>query len=135
MEEKNRHSSEETHQHLIDLGKLVSDNTNIGYITLTEEGKLKLVGFDGLYNHRGQIELINDVMLITQNDDMDSHKTVLFDDNVLSSPIMIEYFRETGALNCLFVKVWNVFTQCKGVYIIDNDTDPNFDPVEDQCKK
>lgn len=101
---------------LVDIGELVTNTTNVGYVTL-EDGKLKLIGFDGLYGHRGRLELINNVLLITQDDDPTVHDTVLFCDEVLAHPVMIDYFKQLDAIDCIFVRVWNVFTQCKGVHV------------------
>ena len=100
----------------IEVGKLVAKNTNVGYMKLVD-GKIKLFGFGGLMDHKVKIEVRNGVMLLTPDNSLAGTECVKFTDEALSSEIMINYFKEQEVLNCLFVRVFSVWTQCKGVYI------------------
>lgn len=100
----------------IEVGRVVGKTTNIGYMKL-EDGKIKLIGFGGLMDHKVKIEKRNGIMLLIPNNDLAGTECVKFTDEALSSKIMIDYFKEEDVINCLFVRVLGVWTQCKGVYI------------------
>lgn len=100
----------------VNVGKIIGRNTNIGYMVL-HDGKLELRGFRGLQDHKVRIETRNNVLLLVRDDSLPGTKCVKFTDEALSSSIMIDYFRENDAIGCLFVCVWGIWTQCKGVYI------------------
>lgn len=103
----------------VDIRKCITEDTNVGYLAL-RDGKLELVGFPDLKDSLAKVELINGVLLITPNDDLHPTERLRFTDETLANPIIIDYFRQQNAINCLFVRVWNVYTQCKGVFICED---------------
>lgn len=98
------------------IGKLVAKNTNVGYMVM-RDGRLELRGFRGLMNHKVKIETQNGVLLLAPDNSLTGTECVKFTEEALSSAIMTDYFRQNDAIGCLFVCVWGVWTQCKGVHI------------------
>lgn len=98
----------------------IRKNTNIGFFTLgkNKDGKPMLIphGFSGIQDDTHIVlQDAGDIITMEISPKTALERCVLFNEANRATDILIDYFKEFDAIEALFVRIGDIYIQCKGV--------------------
>lgn len=106
------------------MAKLIyngGDFVNSGYFYQNPDGTLSVQGFHDL---RGKLvrfsELDGAVILAHDEEEIPPEECIPFDKETLANRNVIKYLSDRNAINCLFVKIFGIYSQCIDVQVVES---------------
>lgn len=89
-----------------------------GFLWLKGNSKVVICGFDDYVGKYVRVSELDGKIILAQDDEeIPIEECILFIEENLSCPTAIKYFRKHGVFQCLFVQIFGVYAQCKGIKI------------------